>query len=410
MANKARKFRVKRIAANEVHADNIFVKGNTLAGGLALGSAGLVDLNGAADALVLDLDGDTTISAPTDDQIDFEIKSVDHVVMKAVATPDAGTTNLVEIAATTPIDTGGTNIHNALNIDLEIGDSSGGTNAVRAIAIDDITGDAQVIETGLLLGTGFDIGIDMQGTKIDLDADGDTSITADTDNEIDIEIAGAVDFTFLANILRAIAGSVIETNTINETTGASGVTIDSVLVKDGGIVCADAATLEVDTVNEATAAAGVTADGVLLKDGGIVCADAATLEVDTVNEATSAAGVTIDSVLVKDGAVTARQPVIAVTSDGAISVPNGNTTYYCTKAGVAAMTLVDPTATTHDGLRLTFIATTANANTLDLVTSINGGAADIGTFGGASGDGTVIEAYQGTWYEVPGNNANVTWA
>lgn len=105
-----------------------------------------------------------------------------------------------------------------------------------------------------------------------------------------------------------------------------------------------------------------------------------------------------------------QHPVIAVTADGAIAVPAVSTSYYCTKAGVAAMTLVDPTATTHDGVRLTFIATTANANTLDLVTGINGGAADIGTFGGAAGDGTVIEAYQGVWYEVPGANTNVTWA
>lgn len=105
-----------------------------------------------------------------------------------------------------------------------------------------------------------------------------------------------------------------------------------------------------------------------------------------------------------------QQSVVAVTADGAIAVPSASTTYYITKAGVAAMTLVDPTATTHDGIRLTFIAASANAHTLDLVTGINGGAADVGTFGGALGDGTVIEAYQGEWFEVPGNNANVTWA
>jgi len=36
-----------------------------------------LDLNGAADALVLDADGDTSISAPTDDQIDFEVGGTD---------------------------------------------------------------------------------------------------------------------------------------------------------------------------------------------------------------------------------------------------------------------------------------------------------------------------------------------
>jgi hypothetical protein len=152
---------------------------------------GTVDVNGTADALILDADADTTISAPTDDQIDFELNSVDHVVMKAVAAADAAaTTNIVEIAFSAPVDTTGTNEHNALNIDIEIGNATGGTNTVNAIKIDNITGDAQVTETGLLCGTGFDIGIDMQGTKLELDADNDTSMIASTDDQIDVELGG----------------------------------------------------------------------------------------------------------------------------------------------------------------------------------------------------------------------------
>ena len=41
--------------------------------------------------------------------------------------------------------------------------------------------------------------IDIDGTELILDADGDTSITADTDDQIDIRIAGADDFQFTAN-------------------------------------------------------------------------------------------------------------------------------------------------------------------------------------------------------------------
>jgi hypothetical protein len=37
----------------------------------------LLDLNGAADALVLDADGDTTVSAPADDQIDIQVSGAD---------------------------------------------------------------------------------------------------------------------------------------------------------------------------------------------------------------------------------------------------------------------------------------------------------------------------------------------
>lgn len=193
-------------------------------------------LDANAQELILDDDQDTSITADTDDQIDIKLGGIDHVVLKKVAAADSGaTTNLLEIAATIPVDTTGTNTHNALNIDLEISNSTGGTNAVNGIAIDNITGDAQVTATGVLLGTGFDIGLDMQGTKLELDADNDTSIIASTDDTIDIEVAGANDFQITANTFTALSGSVIATNTINETTAASGVTIDSLLIKDGTV-------------------------------------------------------------------------------------------------------------------------------------------------------------------------------
>jgi hypothetical protein len=78
-------------------------------------------------------------------------------------------------------------------------------------------------------------GLDVNGTEIILDADADTSITADTDDQIDIRISGADDFQLTANTFTALSGSTIATDTISETTSGSGVTIDSVLLKDGGI-------------------------------------------------------------------------------------------------------------------------------------------------------------------------------
>ena len=101
-----------------------------------------------------------------------------------------------------------------------------------------------------------------------------------------------------------------------------------------------------------------------------------------------------------------------VTANGAISIPTANTTYYITKAGVAAMTLADPTATTHDGLTLTFISTTAQAHALSNAAgsgfNAGGAASDIGTFGGAIGDGITLTAYGGKWLVV--SKTNVTLA
>ena len=51
--------------------------------------------------------------------------------------------------------------------------------------------------------------LDINGQKLVLDADADTSITSDTDDQIDIEIAGADDFQFTANTFTALSGSTI---------------------------------------------------------------------------------------------------------------------------------------------------------------------------------------------------------
>lgn len=83
--------------------------------------------------------------------------------------------------------------------------------------------------------TDFSGGIDLDGALLDIDADGDTSIQADTDDQIDIEISAADDFKFTANTFTALSGSTIAANTIAETTATSGVTIDSLTVKDGGV-------------------------------------------------------------------------------------------------------------------------------------------------------------------------------
>ena len=61
--------------------------------------------------------------------------------------------------------------------------------------------------------TNFDneafINTDINGQELFLDADGDTSITSDTDDQIDIKIAGADDFKFTANNFNVLSGSTL---------------------------------------------------------------------------------------------------------------------------------------------------------------------------------------------------------
>ena len=53
------------------------------AGPLPIGGASELDLSGASDKLILDADADTTISADTDDQIDFKAGGVDEMTLSS---------------------------------------------------------------------------------------------------------------------------------------------------------------------------------------------------------------------------------------------------------------------------------------------------------------------------------------
>ena len=63
--------------------------------------------------------------------------------------------------------------------------------------------------------------IDLNANELIIDLDADTSITADTDDQIDIKIAGADDFTFTANTFTALSGSSIVTPTLSVTSSAT---------------------------------------------------------------------------------------------------------------------------------------------------------------------------------------------
>jgi len=88
--------------------------------------------------------------------------------------------------------------------------------------------------TKILYGNGTDVvdtnvgggvgAYDLNGNELTLDADADTSITADTDDQIDIKIAGADDFQFTANTFTAQSGSTISAQELTATTvTASGI-------------------------------------------------------------------------------------------------------------------------------------------------------------------------------------------
>ena len=59
--------------------------------------------------------------------------------------------------------------------------------------------------------------VDLNANELIIDLDADTSITADTDDQIDIKIAGADDFRFTANTFTALSGSTIAAQALTAT-------------------------------------------------------------------------------------------------------------------------------------------------------------------------------------------------
>lgn len=97
---------------------------------------------------------------------------------------------------------------------------SGINNAIRELMADlaDVNSGAVALQTpaadGLTIGTS---NLDMNGNEIILDADGDTSITADTDDRVDIRVAGA-------DLVRITSTGLVVGGTLDQsvTTGVGG--------------------------------------------------------------------------------------------------------------------------------------------------------------------------------------------
>ena len=221
--------------------------------------------------------------------------------------------------------------------------------------------------------------VDLNANELIIDLDADTSITADTDDQIDIKIAGADDFRFTANTFTALAGSSIVVPDSGLTLGSTAVTSTAAELNllDGvsGLVQADLTKL---------AAIDATATELNLIDGGA-----------TVGTTTVASG---DGVITNDG--------------GTMRVTNIDT--FDTYLSATTKTLTNKTLTTpiiaeiDSGSTITLDATT------DIILDADGGDIffkDAGTtFGSATNTSGNLIIKSGTTTALTFSGANVTGA
>lgn len=93
--------------------------------------------------------------------------------------------------------------------------------------------------------------------------------------------------------------------------------------------------------------------------------------------------------------------LLPLAASGAVPA-TASANYVVTKAGVAALTLAAPTATTNDGMEISITSATANAHTLTATGLFQTGTASVNlaTFAANAGAGLTLMAYQGKWQVV----------
>jgi len=114
-----------------------------------------------------------------------------------------------------------------------------------------------ISDSGLDLGSTAKVWAELWVDKIT----SDNAMEIDAASTLDLKVATTTVVQIAADKLIMTDGDSIEVDIINEATGAAGVTIDGVQIKDSVVL--------VDTISEATGGVGVTIDGVLLQDNKI---------------------------------------------------------------------------------------------------------------------------------------------
>ncbi len=157
--------------------------------------------------------------------------------------------------------------------------------------------------------------VDMNGAEFILDADGDTTIHSNTDDQIDIKIAGADDFNFTANTLNILSGSTLAIN--------SGATIANSGTYTGfgklvGIKCVSTATATTTTGSSFTDATNVTIDYTQAASANYVL-------------------VTVSGTAWATGSLDQRRPVYVIAKDGS-AVAQQNFNQIATASGGNAFT------------------------------------------------------------------------
>ncbi len=162
-----------------------------------VGAAGSVfDCNGVADCFVLDTDGDSTLSGPTDDQADLELGGNDEYVFSV---------GILDIA---------TNTLNRIDLDAD------NDTSLRSSTDDQVELEVGAADEYIFTAAILDIGNNTQA-RIDFDSDNDTSLRSSADDVFTFELGGTDSLTLSDTGATGSGGDIWDyTDTLNIANGS----------------------------------------------------------------------------------------------------------------------------------------------------------------------------------------------
>ena len=240
--------------------------------------------------------------------------------------------------------------------------------------------------------------VDLNANELIVDLDADTSITADTDDQIDIKIAGADDFRFTANTFTALSGSTIAAQALTATTITTTGAI--AIPNDGNIGSAG----DADAIAISSAGVVTFSQSPVFPDGSLAIAD---LDIDGATDI-GAAVADADLFIIDDGAGGTNRKVTASrvktymgAEGGAFSVDNldidGSTDIGANLADADLFIVDDGAGGTNRKSAISRIATYIEGKTLGTLTvddiTINGSTiSDSGDFTIDGGADIILDA------------------
>lgn len=208
---------VDTTGTNSHYAEDITLTiGNATGGTNSVRGINIANVTGDAQVNVrgISIGTGTTLGTSIGSFVDSGWDTAEELNVSAAA--DSAQTNIgLDVDLTSPVDTTGTNTHYGINIDTTVGNATGGTNVVTALNIANVTGDAQVTEKAVVIGTGFDTGLEVNSPVSitnDLTGDGGDQFVGFLQNQV----AATTTTLTAAQCGSTIVGDSVDTITLPE--------------------------------------------------------------------------------------------------------------------------------------------------------------------------------------------------